>query len=134
VYRLPYRAETRLSLVDLADVAAAAALVLTQPGHLGATYELVGTEPLAQTEVVGVLGQALGRPVRVEMTPLAEWERQARIAGLGEYQVDTLLRMFRYYDQYGFEGNPNVLRWLLGRSPTSLAEFVGRTVRKRVGQ
>ena len=39
VYRLPYRAEARLSLVDLEDVGAAAAVVLTQPGHLGAIYE-----------------------------------------------------------------------------------------------
>lgn len=131
VYRLPYRAEARLSLVDLEDVGAAAAVVLTQPGHLGAIYELVGTEPLAQTEVAKLFGQALGRPVAVEMTSLAEWEQQARTAGLGDYQVDTLLKMFRYYDQYGFEGNPNVLRWLLGRNPTTLAEFIRRTVQER---
>ena len=129
VYRLPYGPETRLSLVDLKDVAAAAALVLTRPGHFGATYELVGTEPLAQTEVAMILGQALERPVQVEATPLAEWARQAQTAGLGEYQLDTLLKMFEYYDRFGFEGNPNVLSWLLGRNPTSLAEFVGRTVR-----
>lgn len=134
VYRLPYGAKARLSLVDLEDVGAAAAVVLTQPGHLGATYELVGTEPLAQTKVAEVLGEALGRPVKVEATPLVEWERQARTAGLGDYQIDTLLKMFRYYDQYGFEGNPNVLKWLLGRNPTSLAEFVRRTVRERTGQ
>lgn len=129
VYRLPYGPETRLSLVDLKDVAAAAAIVLTRPGHFGATYELVGTEPLAQTEVAMILGQALERPVQVEATPLAEWARQAQTAGLGEYQLDTLLKMFEYYDRFGFEGNPNVLSWLLGRNPTSLAEFVGRTVR-----
>jgi NAD(P)H dehydrogenase (quinone) len=43
VYRVPYPVETRISLVDLRDVAAAAALVLTEPGHAGATYALVGT-------------------------------------------------------------------------------------------
>ena len=49
MFRVPYPVETRLSLVDLEDVAEAAALVLTQDGHAGATYELVGTAPLSQT-------------------------------------------------------------------------------------
>ena len=48
VYRVPYPIETRLSLVDLDDVAEAAALVLLDAGHGGATYELVGTSPLSQ--------------------------------------------------------------------------------------
>jgi NAD(P)H dehydrogenase (quinone) len=47
VFRVPYPADTRLSLVDLADVAEVAARVLTEDGHDGATYELVGTAPLS---------------------------------------------------------------------------------------
>src|ERR1700724_553947 len=48
IYRVPYPVETRLSLVDLDDVAEAAAAVLTSnTGHSGATYELVGTPPLS---------------------------------------------------------------------------------------
>ena len=61
MFRNPYPVETRLSLVDLDDVAEAAALVLTQDGHSGATYELVGTEPLSQTEVAAAIGAVLGR-------------------------------------------------------------------------
>ena len=61
VFRVPYPVETRLSLVDLEDVAEAAALVLTTNGHSGATYELVGTSPLSQTEVAAAIGEALGR-------------------------------------------------------------------------
>src|SRR5262245_30983114 len=41
----PYPPESRLSLVDLEDVGEAAAIVLTQAGHLGATYELAGSGP-----------------------------------------------------------------------------------------
>jgi hypothetical protein len=39
--------------------------------------------------------------------------------------VETLLKMFRYYANYGLVGNSHVLRWLLGREPTSLEAFVG---------
>ena len=58
--------ETRLSLVDLADLADAAAVVLMDDGHAGATYELAGTGSLSQTEVAAVIGAALGRNIRAE--------------------------------------------------------------------
>jgi uncharacterized protein YbjT (DUF2867 family) len=128
VYRVPYPVATRLSMVDLDDVAAAVALILTEPGHAGAIYELAGPDALTQTEVAEVLSAALGRPVCAEQMPLAEWTAGARAAGLGDYQLETLIKMFRYYEQYGFWGSSNVLRWLLGRPPTSFRAFVERVV------
>ena len=118
-------------MVDLEDVAAAAALVLTEAGHEGATYELVGAEALTQTDVAAILSHGLGRRVRAQALPLDVWEEGARAAGLDDYQVRTLVRMFCYYEDYGFWGNPNVLRWLLGRSPTTFATFVERTAREK---
>lgn len=132
IYRLPYAVETRLGMVDLEDVAAAAAIVLTEPGHAGATYELGGAYALSQIEVANVLAQQLGRPVHAQTQSLEEWERGARASGLGDYQVRTLIQMFRYYEQHGFWGNPNVLAWLLARPPTTLAAFVERTVSERL--
>jgi uncharacterized protein YbjT (DUF2867 family) len=127
VYAVPYAVETRLGMVDLEDVAAVAALVLTEPGHAGATYELAGAEVLSQTEVAAILQQHLGRPVHAQTVSLLQWEQQARAAGLGDYQIQTLLQMFRYYDRHDFWGNPNVLSWLLGRPPGTFASFVERT-------
>ncbi len=126
IYAVPYPAETRLSMVDLNDVAEVAATVLTQPGHEGAIYELAGPAALTQTEVVAFLAQALSRSVQFQETPLAEWEESARRAGLSDYAVETLLAMFRYYAQHGFWGNSHVLRWLLGREATTFAEFLQR--------
>ncbi|MEJ2210661.1 MAG: NmrA family NAD(P)-binding protein [Anaerolineae bacterium] len=126
VYEVPYGLGTRLSMVDLEDVAAVAARVLTEPGHAGATYELAGPQPLAQTEVAAVLGRQFGRRVEARQVPLEAWAQQARAAGLGQYQVETLLQMFRYYDRHGFWGNPRVLGHLLGRPPARFEVFVAR--------
>jgi uncharacterized protein YbjT (DUF2867 family) len=126
VYRTPYAVEACISLVDLDDVGEVAARVLTEAGHGGATYELVGTMPLSQTEVAAVLSEELGRPVRAEAEAVKTWDARAGANGLGTIERDTLIRMFRYYNHYGLSGNSNVLRWLLGRAPTSLAEFVRR--------
>ena len=126
VYRVPYPIETQLSLVDLDDVAEAAAIVLTNAGHFGATYELVGTPPLSQIEIVRAFGQALSKTVHAEAETIENWEQRARAAGMDDYQRQTLIRMFRAYARDGLKGNPNVLTWLLGRPSTSLAAFAAR--------
>ena len=130
VWRIPYPVETQLSLVDLEDVAEAAAIVLTQAGHAGATYELVGTSPMTQVEVTEALSQKLGRPVRAEAQSVEMWEQRARAGGMGDYQVETLIKMFRYYEQHGLVGNPHVLGWLLGRKPTTLEEWCQRMLNR----
>jgi NAD(P)H dehydrogenase (quinone) len=126
VYRVPYPVETRLSLVDLDDVAEAAAIVLTTSGHSAATYELVGTLPLNQIETAETFGWALNKTIRAEAETIEAWDQRARSAGMDEYQLETLTKMFRAYARDGLKGNPNVLGWLLGRPPTSLAAFAAR--------
>jgi len=125
-YRIPYPPETRIALVDLEDVAEIAARVLTEEGHGDATYELVGEECPSQSEIAGILGETLGRPVRAERIPLQEWREAARGRGLAEEMIEDLCAMFRCYERFGLGGNSRVLGWLLGRIPTRLREFVGR--------
>jgi len=95
-------------------------------GHLGAIYELCGLDVLSQDEAASILAQVTGRPVRVEIQPRQLWEERARASGMGEYQVSALLRMFEYYEQNGFWGNPQVLAWLLKRQPSRFKAFIGR--------
>lgn len=122
MYRIPYPATTRISLVDLDDVAEAAAIVLTEDAHIGATYELIGTPPLSQTEVAAIIGQALGRSIQIESETPQSWATRAK--ALRTYQRETLTAMFRYYAEHGLVSNSATLRHLLGREPTSLADFV----------
>lgn len=129
VLRVPYSVSMHFSFVDLEDLSAAAAIVLTEPDHLHASYEIVGTSPLTHVEVAGILGRVINRPVRAEQEEIGDW--RVRAAGMSEYAVENLVRMFEYYDQWGLAGNPNVLRWLLDREPTSLEAFTERTVKER---
>jgi NAD(P)H dehydrogenase (quinone) len=126
VYPVPYAADAGVSMVDLDDVARAAAIVLTEPGHTGATYELCGREILSAREIAEIFTRSLGRPVRAEVISRDTWAEGAREAGLGDYEVETLLAMFTYYERYGLVGNPNVLEWILARPATDFEAFVGR--------
>ncbi|MCP4419012.1 MAG: NmrA family NAD(P)-binding protein [Chloroflexi bacterium] len=126
IFSVPYPAETRLSLVDLQDVAAVAAKLLTEPGHNYATYELVGTEPLSQTAVADTFSQILQRPVEVHSIPLKTWKVQARNNNMTDENIKVIASMFNYYARYGMAGSPQVLRFLLGYEPASLATFIKR--------
>ncbi|HET7088402.1 MAG TPA: NmrA/HSCARG family protein [Anaerolineae bacterium] len=128
VYRVPYSVQAPFSLVDLEDVAEAAAIVLTEPVHAGATYELCGPEVLTPSDIAAVWSAKLGRSVQAQLIAVEDWARRAKAAGLSEYAVDTLTRMFGYYDRYGLWGNSRVLSDLLGRPPARFEAFVERTI------
>lgn len=129
VYSVPYSVESRMSMVDLDDVAQAAAVVLTEPGHLAATYELAGPEALSQVQVAEILSKHLGHRVRAEQMTIEVWTQQAQASGMGAYQIETLVKMFAYYGRYGFWGNPRVFSQLIGRPPTRFEAFVERAMR-----
>ena len=138
-YVVPYSVESRISMVDLEDVALAASNILgddvaegRQSPHCGATYELVGTQAMSHKEVAMILSQQLNRPVDAESVSIDTWEREVRSSGLSNYQVKTLVKMFEYYEKFGFVGNTNVLNWLLNRPTTNFGEFIRRVAKERL--
>jgi NAD(P)H dehydrogenase (quinone) len=126
--RVPYSVEAKFSFIDLEDLAEAARIVLTEPGHLYATYELAGTTPLSHIEIATIFERVIDQVIRVEREETRDW--RLRVKSLNRYAIDNLIGMFEYYDRWGLAGNPNVLRWLLGREPASLEEFITRTVKE----
>lgn len=132
VLRVPYSVEAKFSFLDLEDLAEAARIVLTEPGHANAVYELAGTHPTSHAEAAEIFRRVLGRDVRAEKQEIGEW--RLRAGGLSEYAVENLVKMFEYYDRWGLTGNPNVLRWLLKREPASIEAFVVRTLRSSMDE
>ncbi|MEE3254598.1 MAG: NmrA family NAD(P)-binding protein [Chloroflexota bacterium] len=123
IIRVPYSPESKGSPVDLNDVADVASLVLSDRDHIGATYELCGPDILTYQEQATILSEYIDRSIRVEQISLNEWKTLAYEAGLRTYSVESLLKMFLYYDLYGFWGSSHVLSTLLQRPPTSFIEF-----------
>ena len=128
IYEIPYSVDAHLSIVDLLDVAEVAGIVLTEPGHDWAIYELSGPEPLSQVEVARILSDELDRPVRARQLSIADWHERAATSGIEGYAAQTLIDMFKYYDAYGFWGNSTVLEFILGRPAYDFRAFVQRTI------
>ncbi|HJQ14744.1 MAG TPA: NmrA family NAD(P)-binding protein [Anaerolineales bacterium] len=127
--RVPYSIHAKFSFIDLEDLADVARIVLSEPNHKNAVYELAGTVPLSHLEVAEILNRVLKRDVKAEKLEIRDWRLGAK--GLSEYAVENLIKMFEYYDRWGLVGNPNVLRWLLKREPASFEGFIERTVNER---
>lgn len=126
VMSLPYPPNTRLALVDLLDVAQAAASVILEPDHQFARYELVGEGALSQLEVAEALSKPLSGHLSLEVIPIETWVAEARKAGMDSERVSRFEAMFRYYAWGGLPGNPRQLARLLGRRPTTIGEFAAR--------
>ena len=133
--RVPYSVNSKFSFVDLEDVAEAAKVVLTEPNHANAIYELAGIPPMSHLEVAGILSRVLNRDVHAEKEEISDWRLRAERSSEGaqsnrkEYTLENLVKMFEYYDQWGLVGNVNVLRWILKREPNSLEIFIDRIVK-----
>lgn len=122
-YRIPYSTSSRSSMIDLNDLAEVVVKVFSEPGHENAIYELSSSETLSALDVATVVASVTGKLILAGTIERAEWEKDARKAGLSDYAVDTLLKMFEYYEENDFIGNSNQLTWLLGRQPKSFEQF-----------
>jgi len=117
ILRSPWGLTQAQSLVDLRDVAAAAAVLLTEDGLDGGTFEAVGPEPLTAPRIAALLAEWLDREVRaVDAVPEGPVPQ--------EYAARCSRLMFDHYRAHGFVGSPRVLDGLLGRPPRSFAEHL----------
>lgn len=124
-FLLPYSADVRVSWLDLRDYAEAVANALTQPGYEWGVYEAVGTaEPLTRHALAAIWSSVLGRPVKATTMPLDDYMRLPHWHGRDPREMEILRTMFEEFDRHGSPGgNHRVLGMLLGRTPTSYADF-----------
>lgn len=123
-YLVPYSIQAEFSLIDLNDVAAAACICLLDAGHAGATYQLAGPERLTSIQMAQAMGTALGLQVQATQQPLEDWAKNAKSAGLSNYAIDTLSKMFIYYEGHGLSGSPKTFEWLVGQTPARFSQYL----------
>ncbi|GAB4079758.1 NmrA family NAD(P)-binding protein [Modestobacter muralis] len=107
------------SLVDLRDVAEVAAVLLTEDGLDGGTFEVAGPEPLTAPAIAGLLAQRLDREVTaVDVVP------DRPVPPVSDYAAHCRRLMFDWYREHGFTGTPWALEALLGRPARTLADHL----------
>lgn len=123
VYLQPSRA--RSAPIDPRDIAAVAVCALTESGHEGKTYRLIGPPPhLSAADQVQIIGEALDRPLRViEVTEAAAREGMLR-AGVPAQLVDAVTEAIRSGDREGDETLSDDVSRVTKKQPRSFATWV----------
>ena len=128
VWRQLYNLDRVQAMVALDDVAAVVTKVATErSAHFGATYQLCGPRNFSGNDIAKEIARVTGVEMGTELiTPDAYFEQ---FYGMGSgdrfrYPIALIRSVAMWYEQYDFPGNPNVLTWLLGRTPTTLAQFI----------
>lgn len=118
---MPYSLDTPFTPVALDDVAEATAIVLTEPGHDFATYELGGPEVITGREMLAEACRVRGEARDVRRGNLSEL---ALPTGWSENARADMAAMCEHYDRVGLSGGGRVLEMLLGRPATRFVDTV----------
>ncbi len=116
--------QAQTSFIDVRDIAAVAATVLTQPGHTHKTYTLTGAHALTYNEIASMMTAVLGRKITYINPSILRFIRYQKAQGntWGYVLVLTALYTITRFGN-AKEVTPDVAQ-LLGRSPISFEQFV----------
>ncbi len=114
-------ADLPVAVIDPFDIGAAAARVLTEPGHAGRSYRLTGPRALRPAERLAILGRALGR--ELTLVPQPDDEARAQMgASMPQPLVDAFFEFSRGGTYLDDEVTP-VTAELLDHAPRTFADW-----------
>lgn len=115
----------RTSFVDTRDIAAVAALALTDPAtHAGQAYTLTGAEALGWDAVASILSSELSRPIHYEPIGLLTARQEMKAAQLPSAYVNVQL-LINVVARVGLADTmTDQISTLLGRPPRRLVDYI----------
>ena len=115
----------RVSMIDLRDVAAAAACCLVDDSHKGKAYILTGPRPIDFYEVAQLIGQARGRNVEFTAIP-AFIARLAmpRATGLPRWYTNLVIDLFVALNRGAQTPITDSVFRLTGKAPRGIEAFL----------
>ncbi len=107
------------------ELAEVIAVTLTEPGHEGKVYDIVG-EPVGLAELAGIASEVTGAEYRYEPAPLEDWEARWRARGAEEWGLEAGRSTFVAQAAGEFDVVSGDFRALTGRAPLSIADVIFR--------
>jgi uncharacterized protein YbjT (DUF2867 family) len=133
VYPIPAGTQG-LAVVDVRDLAEAAAISLTEEGHNGKTYDLVSSEMLRGPDAAATWSKLLRKEVAYAgHTDFDGFEAQLRKTGKPSWLAYDLRVMFQGFVERGFSNTEDqTARFaaLLGRQPRTYSSFAEELARE----
>jgi uncharacterized protein YbjT (DUF2867 family) len=115
--------DAREAFVDARDIARVAAHALTNDGHEGKAYDLLGPEVLSYADAAGKLSEVVGREIRYVDLPDAEFKNAMLGAGLPNWYADQLASLYQYIREGEFSKSSTAIKDVTGQDPISFDQF-----------
>jgi uncharacterized protein YbjT (DUF2867 family) len=115
--------EAAVSVVDARDIAAVAAVALTEDGHTGATYTVTGPAAVTHAEIAGALGEAAGHPVEFQSVAPEDFLSTLVGVGMPEWQAEGLVEDYGHYDRGEAAAVSGDVESVTGSAPRDLTTF-----------
>jgi uncharacterized protein YbjT (DUF2867 family) len=125
--------DAKVSAVDVRDIAALAAVVLTESGHDGATYTLTGPQAITHAQIAAALTAALGHEVTFTDVPPEAFAASIRDL-LPPWQVDGLLEDYAHYRRGEAASVSPDVQNVAGTAPHSVDQFASDYAAAFAGQ
>ncbi len=115
--------DSRVSHIDLRDIAAVAVKTLTEDGHEGKAYTLTGPEAISNARVAEILSDDTGRDIKYVDLPAEQFKQALVGAGVPEWSADALVDLQQFYRAGKASEVTGDVGRLLGRKPISFEQF-----------
>jgi len=115
--------DSKVSPVDVRDIAAVAAAVLTGPGHEGKTYVITGPEALTYTDVADKLSVAIGQRVTYIDVPIEAAKKALLDSGAPEWFAEGQAEQFRFRWQGKQSRVTSAIAVVAKKKPTTFDDF-----------
>jgi len=113
-----------IAFIDVRDVAAVAARLLTSDGHIGKTYTLTGPDALTYAQVAEKLSKLLGTTIQYVDLPPQQLKQSMLQAGIPQWQADALVDLQGYYTEGPGAKITADVEQILGRPPIRFDQFL----------
>jgi uncharacterized protein YbjT (DUF2867 family) len=115
--------DAKVSVVDVRDIAAAAAAALTEPDHVGKSYDLTGPAALTHSEMAVELSHALGRTVDYVALDEDTMRGVLHAHGMPPWMAEGLIEDYAHYRRGEAEGVAHGVEAAIGNPPRAFETF-----------
>ena len=115
--------QTKMSYVDMKDYAEAAAEIIATGTYTYGTYEFCSEGTYSLVDMENIFSELTGRGVTSVLISDEDFLATTHKTP-DSYEGQTLLTMFRHYNENSFCGNAFTLTQILGRHPVTMREYL----------
>jgi uncharacterized protein YbjT (DUF2867 family) len=118
----------KVSHIDVRDIAAVAAVALTQDGHAGKVYEVTGPAAISNAEIAEIISTVVGRKINSVDVPEDAARQEMQKLGMPDSLVEANLELYGVYKAgYAAEVTPTVEQ-VTGKKAISFDKFAQDSV------